>query len=341
MSERVAFVFPGQGSQAVGMGADLASHSAAAQQIFDRADVALGFGLRALCLEGPEDALKATVNAQPAIVTVSLAALAALRAALGSPDGALGGPPWPDFVAGHSAGEYTALVAANAVPLDAGLRLIAERGRLMHHEGTACPSGMAAVLGMEVETLRAICTHAEADVAGAPELPEHPGAGTVVVANDNAPGQIVISGENTALNRAMELARAAGAKRVVPLAVSGAFHSPVMAPAAPALAGAIQAAGVRDAVVPVISNITARPISRAEDLRLELARQIAAPVRWRESVAWLAEEGGVTIFVEIGAGQVLAGLIKRIANKATILNVGTAAEALQTAQALRERGFGA
>lgn len=344
MSDRIAFVFPGQGSQAVGMGADLAAQSPAAQAIFAAADAALAFPLSELCFTGPEDRLKATENAQPAITTVSLAALAALRAALGQPNDAIVGPPWPHFVAGHSVGEYTALIAGGAVDLAAGLRLVRERGRLMQHEGAACPGGMAAVLGLDTATLTTICAQAEADVADDPTVqalrPHHNGAGRVVVANDNAPGQIVLSGERIALERAMELARAAGAKRVVPLVVSGAFHSPAMAPAAPALHEAIIAAAVRDAVVPLIANITAQPMTTATELQTELAAQIAAPVQWTRSIQWLVEAGGVTIFVEIGGGQVLAGLIKRIAKGITILNVGTPAEAAIAAATLRERGFG-
>ena len=345
MSERIAFVFPGQGSQAVGMGADLAKESDAARAVFQNVDAALGFSLSTLCFEGPEAELKETINAQPAITTVSLAALAALRAALGQistdVDTSISGPPWPDFVAGHSVGEYTALIAAGAVTVANGLRLIRERGRLMHHEGTVCPGGMAAVLGLDVAQLTTICAQAETYVAKQANLPIHRGAGHVVVANDNAPGQVVLSGERNALDRAMELAREAGAKRVIPLAVSGAFHSPVMAPAAPLLRTAITTAGVHDATVPLISNIMARPLTDATDLHDELATQIASPVQWTRSIEWLVFEGKVTTFVEIGGGQVLAGLIKRIAKGVTILNVGTAAEAASTAQALRERGFGA
>ncbi|MBA3825223.1 MAG: acyltransferase domain-containing protein, partial [Ktedonobacterales bacterium] len=198
MPERIAFVFPGQGSQAVGMGAELAATSEAARAVFAAADEALGFSLSALCFTGPEDDLRATSNAQPAIVTVSLAALAALRVALGrtgtTATELLAGPPWPAFLAGHSVGEYTALIAAGALSLADGLRLVRERGRLMAHEGTLCAGGMAAVLGMEAATLAEICTQAEAAVAGDPHLPPHPGAGRVVVANDNAPGQVVLSG---------------------------------------------------------------------------------------------------------------------------------------------------
>ena len=342
MSDRIAFVFPGQGSQTVGMGADLAANVASARAIFDAADAALAFSLSELCFNGPADQLKETVNAQPAITTVSLAALAALRTALGQADDAVTGPPWPDFVAGHSVGEYTALIAAGAVDLPDGLRLVRERGRLMHQEGTLCPGGMAAVLGLDTDQVIAICAQAEADVAGDPAVQElreqHSGAGHVIVANYNAPGQIVLSGERVALERAMQLAQEAGAKRVIPLAVSGAFHSPVMAPAAPALREAITAAGVHDAAVPLVANITAQPLTSATDLQTELAEQIAAPVQWTRTVEWLVEQG-VTIFVEIGAGQVLAGLIKRIAKGVTVLNAGTPAEIASVADALRQRGW--
>lgn len=341
MSDRIAFVFPGQGSQAVGMGADLAANTPFSRAIFEAADKSLRFGLSGLCFNGPEARLKETVNAQPAIVTTSLAALAALRTALGQSE--LATAPWPDYVAGHSVGEYAALVAAGAIDLRDGLRLVRKRGRLMHHEGTVCAGGMAAVLGLDAEQLSTICAQAEADVADDPTVramrATHSGAGHVVVANDNAPGQVVLSGENIALQRAMALASEAGAKRVIPLAVSGAFHSPVMAPAAEALRVAVDAAGVRDAKVPVISNITATPITSASEIREELSAQIASPVQWTRTIAWLAGEGGVTTFVEIGTGQVLAGLIKRIAKGVTILNVGNPAEAEATAQALRERGF--
>ncbi len=342
MSDRIAFVFPGQGSQTVGMGADLAANVAAARAVFDDADAALGFSLSGLCFDGPADQLKETVNAQPAITTVSLAALAALRAALGQSDNTVTGPPWPDYVAGHSVGEYTALIAAGAVNLAAGLRLVRERGRLMHHEGTVCPGGMAAVLGLDVDQVSAICAQAEAEVADDPAVQalraKHSGAGHVIVANYNAPGQIVLSGERMALERAMALAQEAGAKRVIPLAVSGAFHSPVMAPAAPALREAIAAAGVCDAAVPLVGNITALPLTSAADLQAELAEQIASPVQWTRTVEWLTGQG-VTVFVEIGAGQVLAGLIKRIAKGATILNAGTPVEIASVAEFLRAHGW--
>ncbi len=345
MTEPIAFVFPGQGSQAVGMGADVAAASPAARAVFSLADAAVGFPLSELCFHGPEESLRETINTQPAIVATSLALLAALQEAAGAnldaSEPSLSAPLRPDYVAGHSVGEYAALAASGALPIGDTLRLVRERGRLMHEEGQACPSGMAAVLGMDATTLSAVCAEAtaraEAELAGAAESTwAHPGAGKVVVANDNAPGQIVISGERRALDLAMDLARERGAKRVVPLVVSGAFHSPVMAPAAEGLARAVSAAPLADARVPLVANITGAPITGAEDLRRELAQQIAAQVQWTRSISWLAEHG-VTTIVEIGAGQVLSGLIKRIARGVTTLSVASAADVSPVAAQLRER----
>lgn len=340
MSQRIAFVFPGQGSQTVGMGADIYQASPAARAVFDMADVALGFSLSSLCFEGPEAALRETVNTQPAIVATSLALLAALQEAAGDSSGdssALSDPIHPVFVAGHSVGEYSAVAASGALGVADTLRLVRERGRLMHTEGLRCPSGMAAVLGMDVEALTSICAEATTSARAALSAEDaagHPGAGRVVVANDNAPGQIVLSGATPALEIAMELARASGAKRVVPLAVSGAFHSPVMAPAADALAAAVAAAPVIAPGVPIVANITATPITTEIQLREELAQQIVSPVQWTRTVEYLAKHG-VETFVEIGAGQVLAGLIKRIAKGATIVSVGSSAEVTLAAEKLR------
>ena len=344
MSDRVAFVFPGQGSQAVGMGADVYRASPAARAVYDQADRALGFSLSKLCFDGPEERLRETINTQPAIVATSLALLAALQEAAtpGSPPperdpvSSLEGPLGPAYTAGHSVGEYAALAAAGALSIADTLRLVRKRGRLMHEEGLACASGMAAVLGLDAATLEGICAQAteetRAALGAAAETPSaHPGQGRVVLANDNAPGQIVISGEKLALERAMELAKAAGARRVVPLTVSGAFHSPVMAPAALALAEAVNAAPLQDARVPIISNITAQPITTASALRLELARQIVSPVQWTKSVEYLAGQG-VRCFVEIGPGQVLAGLIKRIAKGVEVLSVNSADDLASVAQ---------
>lgn len=339
MKQRIAFVFPGQGSQSVGMGADIYQASPAARSVFETADAALGFALSSLCFEGPESALRETVNTQPAIVGTSLALLAALHEAAGA-DATdareLRGPLSPLFVAGHSVGEYAAVAASGALGVADALRLVRERGRLMHQEGLRCPSGMAAVLGMDSATLADVCAEATEQTRAAlsaAEASAHPGAGRVVVANDNAPGQILISGAMHALERAMDLARERGAKRVVPLAVSGAFHSPVMAPAAEALADAVAAAPVVAPRVPIIANITAEPVTTEADLRSELAHQIVSPVQWTRSIEYLASNG-VETFVEIGAGQVLSGLIKRIAKGAASLSVGSAAEVTAAAERL-------
>jgi [acyl-carrier-protein] S-malonyltransferase len=339
VSQRVAFVFPGQGSQSVGMGADAYQASPAARRVFEIADDALDFSLSTLCFEGPETALRETINTQPAIVATSLALLAALQEAAGAGSSAtdpLYRPIVPAFVAGHSVGEYAAVAASGGLGVADALRLVRERGRLMHEEGLRCPGAMAAVLGMDSATLASLCAEATEKARAhlsASELAKHPGAGRVVVANDNAPGQIVISGESSALEIAMELARAQGAKRVVPLAVSGAFHSPVMAPAAEALAIAVAAAPVTDPQTPIVGNITAEPITTATELRQELAQQIVSPVQWTRTVENLVVNG-VETFVEIGSGQVLAGLIKRIAKGARILSAGSSAEAAAVATEL-------
>ncbi|RAQ97093.1 ACP S-malonyltransferase [Thermogemmatispora tikiterensis] len=337
----IAFLFPGQGSQTVGMGADIYEQSPAARQVFERADQALGMALSTLCFQGPEEQLRETINAQPAIVTVSLALLAALQERLAS-HFSWSSPLTPTFTAGHSVGEYAALVAAGALDLEDAVRLVRERGRLMHHEGSVCPGGMAAVIGLDEATLQEICQEASQEAtregAAAQSHPDHPGWGKVSVANLNAPGQIVISGEQRALALAMERAKARGAKRVIPLAVSGAFHSPVMEPAAAGLAQALATTPLRHAAIPIISNIEARPLTEAEALRQELARQIVAPVQWVRSVEYLAT-AGVSVYLEIGPGSVLTGLVKRIARDATTLTISNANELDKAVTALREQGL--
>lgn len=324
VTQSIAFVFPGQGSQAVGMGADVYRASPAARAVYEAADAALGFSLSDLCFNGPEDALRETINTQPALVTTSLALLAALQEAAGAAGGAappsLRAPLTPTYLAGHSVGEYAALAVAGALGVTDVARLARERGRLMHREGVAIPSGMAAVLGMDPSALEQVCAEAtrqaRAELASSdPASAARIGAADVVIANDNAPGQIVISGANRALALAMEGAKAGGAKRVIPLPVSGAFHSPVLAPAAEALGQAVREAPLRDAAIPIVSNISAAPLTSAASLRDELPAQVVSPVQWTRSVEWLAAQG-VTLFVEIGPGQVLSGLIKRIARGA-------------------------
>ncbi len=285
----VALLFPGQGSQTVGMGRDVYGASPAARRLFDEADRVLGFGLSRLCFDGPEEVLTRTENAQPAIFVTSLAYLAAA-----GETGIVRIPDGVRFMAGHSLGEYTALVAAGALDFDAGLRLVRERGRLMQAASGAIPSGMAAVLGLDEEAVAGICAEAGVEIA-----------------NYNGPGQIIISGPKAALERAAEIARQRGARRVIPLNVSGAFHSRVMAPAAEGLRPLVDAAGFRPARVPVVANVTARPIITPEEIRAELREQILCPVRWHQSMEYIIGQG-VRRFIEVGPGKVLTGLLRRI-----------------------------
>ncbi len=322
------------------MGADIFAASPAARQVFEAVDSALGVSLSTLCFHGPEETLRETSNAQPAIVTVSLALLAALQEALSPQHSSWSAPLTPSFTAGHSVGEYAALVASGALDLRDTVLLVRERGRLMHHEGTLCPGGMAAVLGMDEEPLQEICRQATTQASGELEkgAGSHPGQGQVAVANLNAPGQVVLSGEQRALQLAIEMAKAQGAKRVIPLAVSGAFHSPVMQPASTGLADAIKEAPLRDATIPLIGNISAEPLTTAQALREELAQQIAAPVQWTRTITYLAN-AGVTTFLEIGPGQALASMVKRIVKGAVIMNIANAADIEKAASTLRETGL--
>ncbi|GAC1549128.1 MAG: ACP S-malonyltransferase [Herpetosiphon sp.] len=292
-----AWVFPGQGSQIVGMGRDVYEHSSQARAVFQEADAVLGWGLTALCFDGPQEQLTHTEHAQPALLTTSIAIVAAIREQYGNRLD-------PAFVAGHSLGEYTALYAADAVDFATALRLVQRRGTLM---AAARHGTMAAVMGLESAALTAICAAASS-------------FGPVVVANENAPGQLVISGAPEAVAHVGEQAKAAGARRVVPLNVSAAFHSPLMAAAAHELASAIALATFQDARVPVVGNVDGQPLTVSQSLRDELVAQVTAPVRWIRSVEKMAELG-VGRFVEIGAGNVLTGLIKRIAPGVELVNV--------------------
>ena len=300
-----AFVFPGQGAQAVGMGRDLYAASAAARAIFDLADATLGLALTRLCFEGPEEALTATENAQPALLTVSAALLAVLAERWGE------ATVTPSYVAGHSLGEYSALVAAGAINIPIALRLVRRRGELM---AEAREGGMAAIIGLDEAPLEQICREASAEAA------------PVVIANYNSPGQLVISGAGAAVERACVLAKERGAKRALPLKVSAAFHSPLMRDAAEQLAAAVTQAAILDARTPVISNVTAEPLVQAAAIRGELIAQVTSPVRWIASVRRMAAEG-VDTFVEIGPGSVLTGLIKRIASDVRLVNVSDLASA--------------
>ncbi|MBY0087225.1 MULTISPECIES: ACP S-malonyltransferase [Brevibacillus] len=289
---KVAFVFPGQGSQFVGMGQALSEQSEAARHIFEQADEALGFSLSGLCFAGPEEELKLTANTQPAILTASIAVFAALKEKL--PDYK------PAFVAGHSLGEYSALVAAGALSFADAVKTVRARGQFMEEAVPAGQGAMAAVLNMDRAALHAVCE--EVTAAG------HP----VQLANMNCPGQIVISGSAEGVKLAGEKAKEAGAKRVLPLNVSGPFHSSLMQPAAEKLQAVLAGVTVQEATVPVVANVTARPVSEATIIVDQLVQQVSAPVLWEDSVQWMVE-AGVTTFVEIGPGKVLAGLIKKIA----------------------------
>jgi [acyl-carrier-protein] S-malonyltransferase len=338
MTTRVAFLFPGQGSQAVGMGADICALSAAARRVFETVDEALGFPLSTLCFQGPEDTLRKTINAQPAIVTVSLAYLAAFQEALSPTASSWSTPLSPDFTAGHSVGEFAALVVAGALDLKDTVRLVRERGHLMDIEEVACPGSMAAVIGMDAEALQEICQEVSRELSSERAENNHPGQGQVTIANYNAPGQIVISGELRALEQAAELAKARGAKKVMPLAVSGAFHSPVMYPAVAGMIQALAVAPLQNPTLPIISNITATPLTDGQELRVELAHQLATSVQWIRSVEYL-RDAGVTTFIEIGPGQALAGMIKRIVKGAKIINIGNVADVEKAVGYIREMGL--
>lgn len=303
----VAWVFPGQSSQEVGSGADLYASSPAARRVFEQADAALGFPLSQLCFQGPEHALRQTINAQPAIMAVSLACREAAREA-----GLLAGEP--AFVAGHSLGEYTALVAAGALDIEDGLRLVRERGRLMQMAGEERPGTMAALLGLDEEATTALCRETGAQVC-----------------NLNAPGQVVIGGALAAVEAALDLARQRGARRAIHLNVSGAFHTDLMAPAVKGMAHTLEGAPLRDPRVPVLANGSASPLTSARQVRDELLYQLNHPVQWQRSVEYMAG-AGVDTFIELGPGQVLTGLIRRIVPGAHLLNIDSMA-AIEAARA--------
>ena len=286
-----AFLFPGQGSQHVGMGQAFYAQDSPSRAVFDQADAQLGYALSSLCFNGPEETLTDTVHQQPALLVTSVATWTAMQAC---------GWALPAFTAGHSLGEISALVVAGAITFSDGLALVKRRGELMKQAGEREPGGMAAILGLDVAQLETICVSAS-EKTGRP----------VQVANDNCPGQVVISGDSLALAEAMAQAQGAGAKKVVQLPITIAAHSALMASAAADFAHAVDNTPIITPSIPVIGNVSALPLLTPEDIRAELKAQLTARVRWTETIQYLSGQG-VTKVVEVGSGDVLRGLVKRI-----------------------------
>ena len=294
----MAFIFPGQGSQHPGMGRDLAERFPAARQVFEEADEALGFPLSELCFNGPAEQLQLTENTQPAILTVSIAALRAAQSE---------GFPGADFVAGHSLGEYSALVAAGALHLGDAIRTVRARGRYMQEAVPVGAGAMAAILGADREMVNAGCEEAsQGEVCSA--------------ANINSPGQVVIAGAAGAIDRAIVILKARGAKRAMKLNVSAPFHCAMMKPAQDRLAADLDTIQFSDSEMPLVTNVDARAVTSADLLRDSLVRQVSQPVRWLESVEFLISQG-VKTFIEIGPGKVLSGLVRQIDRSVQCVNV--------------------
>ncbi len=298
---KVAYVFPGQGSQWVGMGHDLYETFAAAKTVFEQADEALGFPLIKLCFDGAEDELRQTINAQPAIVTVSFACLKAMQEVSGNNE-----LPPPVFLAGHSLGEYTALAVAGVLDFATTVYLARERGRLMHEAGQERPGGMAAIIGLDETLLAGICEETEAKIV-----------------NINCPGQLVISGAAENITKAVSLAKSRGARRAIPLQVSGAFHTLLMQSAVDGMAEIIATLPFSEPTIPIIANTTAQPLTTADLIKEELLRQLCNCVQWQRSIEYMVDNG-VSTFIEIGPGKVLTGLIKRINKSVELINIGDA-----------------
>ena len=294
---RTAFIFPGQGSQQVGMGKELAEKQPVFRKVFEEADCVLGTSLSSLCFEGPDEELRLTVNTQPAILTTSIAALRVLE-----DRGAKA-----DFVAGHSLGEYSALVAAGSLKFDDAVRAVRKRGLYMQEAVPPGEGAMAALIGIGFEIVQSVCAEASS-------------LGVCAPANINSPNQTVIGGHRPAVERAVELAKSKGAKRAVMLAVSAPFHSALMKPAAERLEAVFNRTMFSDLKIPLITNVDAELITSGVEARQALLRQVASPVRWSDSVKRLLEEG-VTTFIEVGPGKVLSGLVRQISRQCQILNV--------------------
>ncbi len=298
----LAFLFPGQASQFVGMGRDLSCASRVAQEVFDLADEFFEAGLKSFCFNGPEESLKQTAVTQPAVFTHSVAALEMLREK----------GIHPDFVAGHSVGELAALIAAGVISLKDGLRIVGVRGRAMQAAGKRRPGTMAAILGLDDAEVDTLCKAVQTE-------------GTVIPANFNCPGQVVISGERAAVLRAIEEAPKRGAKHAVELPVSGAFHSQLMQPAVDALADVLKDIVFSPAQIPVVPNVTAEPTRDSDLLKRLLIQQVVSPVRWADSMMALVSKG-VDRAVEVGPGNTLRGLMRRIDRKVSVSNTGTLEE---------------
>lgn len=292
----IAYLFPGQGSHSVGMGQAACESSAAARDIFAQADDILGFSIQDLCFNGPEDQLTDTVNQQPALYVTSLAVLKAMAEA---------GDAYPaaDFMAGHSLGELSALAAAGAITFEDGLRLVRKRGELMKAAGEKAPGGMAAVLGLDAAQVTEACEKAQSETGKEVQL-----------ANDNCPGQIVVSGNPDAVERTGEIMQEMGARKVVPLTITIAAHSPLMASASAEFSAALEDVTIGTPSVPVIGNTTAAPLTTPEEIRAELNAQLTGSVRWTESMQYLVGQG-ITELYEVGSGDVLQKLMKRIDRK--------------------------
>ena len=299
----IAFIFPGQGSQYAGMGKDLVDNFPVARQLFEEANDALGFDLASLCYNGPEDDLKLTANTQPAILTASVAALRVLETETGLS---------PAFAAGHSLGEYSALVCADALSFADAVVTVRQRGTFMQEAVPVGTGSMAAILGLDLERLDAVCSDAAQGEVVSP-------------ANYNSDGQVVIAGHTEAVARAVELSKERGAKRAMLLPVSAPFHCSLMAPAGERLADVLADIPVNEMALPIVTNVEATPNQEASRVRDLLVRQVCAPVRWRETIACMVGLG-VERYVEVGPGKVLAGLVKRMAKGSTIQNVQNVAD---------------
>ncbi len=294
----IAFIFPGQGSQYVGMGRDLSDNFPAARAVFEEADEALGFSISNICFDGSAEDLQLTENTQPAILTASVAAFRAMEAE---------GLPVPEFVAGHSLGEYSALVAAGAITLSDAVRTVRARGQYMQEAAPVGSGAMAAILGAELSDIMSACGEAQQGQVCSP-------------ANINSPGQVVIAGDTAAVERAMALLKERGAKRTIKLNVSAPFHCALMMPAQERLATDLEKIELKDLRVPLITNVDASEITSGDNARDSLVRQVSSPVRWRESIELLLQKG-ITRFVEVGPGKVLSGLVRQTNREASCLNV--------------------